>query len=184
MQNKRQKARRNKPMTQAEQRTYMATYLKNQGTWKPTQLKKLTFAELKEEFEKLSEKSRKKASTESSKKQKDYWNLMRMLSSQNQLAQASELKPTLDAQVQGHGPPDIFHTGSWRYYDTCRVHCLNLESTDIYMLKERRYPLPADVCQAMLSKKLQMLKMKLLDGTTDEVCYQLLKMIEKQAGLR
>ncbi|GKB34982.1 hypothetical protein Tco_0879924 [Tanacetum coccineum] len=47
------KARRNKPMTQAEQRTYMATYLKNQGTWKPTQLKKLTFAELKEEFEKL-----------------------------------------------------------------------------------------------------------------------------------
>ncbi|GJR73788.1 putative ribonuclease H-like domain-containing protein [Tanacetum coccineum] len=47
------KARRNKPMTQAEQRTYMATYLKNQGTWKPTQLKKLTFDELKTEFEKL-----------------------------------------------------------------------------------------------------------------------------------
>ncbi|GJV72242.1 hypothetical protein Tco_1492237 [Tanacetum coccineum] len=29
-----------------------------------------------------------------------------------------------------------------------------------------------------------MLKMKLLDGTMDEVCYQLLKMIEKQAGIR
>ncbi|GJU35947.1 hypothetical protein Tco_1184301 [Tanacetum coccineum] len=32
--------------------------------------------------------------------------------------------------------------------------CLTLES-DIYMLTERRYPLPADVCQAMLDKKLQ-----------------------------
>ncbi|GJR66252.1 hypothetical protein Tco_0012317 [Tanacetum coccineum] len=41
----------------------------------------------------------------------------------------------------------------------------------------RKYPLSKDACQVML-------KMKLLDGTTDEVCYQLLKMIEKQAGLR
>ncbi|GJS55487.1 hypothetical protein Tco_0628849 [Tanacetum coccineum] len=41
----------------------------------------------------------------------------------------------------------------------------------------RKYPLSKDACQ-------EMLKMKLLDGTTDEVCYQLLKMIEKQAGLR
>ncbi|GKE04369.1 hypothetical protein Tco_1396387, partial [Tanacetum coccineum] len=63
---------------------------------------------------------------------------------------------------------------SWRYYDTCRVHCLNLESADIYMLTERRYPLPADVCQAMLSKKLQ-------GDKKDEACYQLLKLIEKQA---
>ncbi|GJX60345.1 hypothetical protein Tco_0291735 [Tanacetum coccineum] len=33
---------------------------------------------------------------------------------------------------------------SWRYYDTCRVHCLNLESMDIYMLSERKYPLSAE----------------------------------------
>ncbi|GJV93377.1 hypothetical protein Tco_1541190 [Tanacetum coccineum] len=42
----------------------------------------------------------------------------------------------------------------WRYYDTCRVHCLTLESADIYMLTERRYPIQAYVCQAMLDKKL------------------------------
>ncbi|GJU68833.1 hypothetical protein Tco_1255092 [Tanacetum coccineum] len=53
------KARRNKHMTQAEQRTYMSTYLKKQGTWKLTQLKKLTFTELKEEFEKLTPKKQK-----------------------------------------------------------------------------------------------------------------------------
>ncbi|GJY26891.1 hypothetical protein Tco_0401617 [Tanacetum coccineum] len=34
---------------------------------------------------------------------------------------------------------------SWRYYDTCRVHCLNLESMDVYMLSDRKYPLSAEM---------------------------------------
>ncbi|GJY64690.1 hypothetical protein Tco_0466150 [Tanacetum coccineum] len=66
---------------------------------------------------------------------------------------------------------------SWRYYDTCRVHCLNLESMDIYMLIERQYPLSAEICKAMLDKKLQ-------GGKPDENCYKMLKMMEKQAGIR
>ncbi|GJX78805.1 hypothetical protein Tco_0326954 [Tanacetum coccineum] len=66
---------------------------------------------------------------------------------------------------------------SWRYYETCRVHCLNLDSADIYMLEERKYPLSANVCQTML-------KMKILDGKMNEDCYKLLKMMEKQAGVR
>ncbi|GJX28536.1 hypothetical protein Tco_0236615 [Tanacetum coccineum] len=66
---------------------------------------------------------------------------------------------------------------NWRYYPSCAVHCLTLEASTIYMLADRKYPLSKDACQVML-------KMKLLDGTMDEVCYQLLKMIEKQAGLR
>ncbi|GKA21971.1 hypothetical protein Tco_0707933 [Tanacetum coccineum] len=66
---------------------------------------------------------------------------------------------------------------SWRYYDTCRVHCLNLESMDIYMLIERQYPLSAEVCKAMLDKKLQ-------GGKPDENCYKMLKMMEKQAGAK
>ncbi|GJZ38450.1 hypothetical protein Tco_0585013 [Tanacetum coccineum] len=65
----------------------------------------------------------------------------------------------------------------WRYYDACRVHCLNLESVDIYMLIERKYPLSAEVCKAMLDKKLQ-------GGKPNEDCYKLLKMMEKQAGIR
>ncbi|GJS80846.1 hypothetical protein Tco_0747387 [Tanacetum coccineum] len=44
---------------------------------------------------------------------------------------------------------------SWRYYDTYRVHYLSLESMDIYMLIERQYHLSAEVCKAMLDKKLQ-----------------------------
>ncbi|GJZ14654.1 putative ribonuclease H-like domain-containing protein [Tanacetum coccineum] len=66
---------------------------------------------------------------------------------------------------------------SWRYYDKCEVHCLTLEACTIYMLADRKYPLSKDACQVML-------KMKLLDGKMNEVCYKLLKMIEKQAGIR
>ncbi|GJW58746.1 hypothetical protein Tco_0105477, partial [Tanacetum coccineum] len=65
----------------------------------------------------------------------------------------------------------------WRYYDACRVHCLNLESADVYMLIERKYPLSAEVCKAMLDKKLQ-------GGKPDEDCYKFLKMMEKQAGAK
>ncbi|GKE49398.1 hypothetical protein Tco_1480656, partial [Tanacetum coccineum] len=65
----------------------------------------------------------------------------------------------------------------WRYYGACRVHCLNLESTDIYMLTERSYPLSVEVCKAMLDKKL-------LGGIMNEDCYKLLKLMEKQAGLK
>ncbi|GKB90718.1 hypothetical protein Tco_0962990, partial [Tanacetum coccineum] len=66
---------------------------------------------------------------------------------------------------------------SWRYYDKCEVRCLTLEACSIYMLADRKYPLSKDACQVML-------KMKLLDGKMNEVCYKLLKMIEKQAGVR
>ncbi|GJX82085.1 hypothetical protein Tco_0331566, partial [Tanacetum coccineum] len=66
---------------------------------------------------------------------------------------------------------------SWRYYESCRVHCLNLESMDVYMLIERTYPLSAEMCKAMLDKKLQ-------GGKPDENCYKMLKMMEKQAGAK
>ncbi|GJZ62674.1 hypothetical protein Tco_0618811 [Tanacetum coccineum] len=43
--------RRNKPMTQAQQRTYMCNYIKNIGSHTLQQLKKLSFDEIKELFE-------------------------------------------------------------------------------------------------------------------------------------
>ncbi|GJT27971.1 hypothetical protein Tco_0908246 [Tanacetum coccineum] len=49
----RARAQRNKPMTQLQLRTYMMNYLKNQETWKLSQLKNLSFEEVKEEFDKL-----------------------------------------------------------------------------------------------------------------------------------
>nr|GEW82877.1 integrase, catalytic region, zinc finger, CCHC-type, peptidase aspartic, catalytic [Tanacetum cinerariifolium] len=44
-------AKRNKPMTQAQQRAYMSTYIKNVGSYTLNQLKKLTFDEIKKLFE-------------------------------------------------------------------------------------------------------------------------------------
>ncbi|GJR80366.1 hypothetical protein Tco_0151151 [Tanacetum coccineum] len=287
----RAKARRSKPMTQSKLRNYMMNCLKNQGTWKLTQLKKLSFEEVKEEFDKLVKQ------TEISKKQriddKD-------VSVEEKVTEVKEEEPVIrtgkrkkqkarkginvDKSPQGDSETDeeesveamnptpldtksnivanwkIFQQGersiyqiirangadtvymsfgamlkdftredlielyrlvmqkygtnrpedvydrvlwsdlrtmfdpplnedaiwslplqqkiiSWRYYDKCEVHCLTLEACSIYMLADRKYPLSKDACQVML-------KMKLLDGKMNEVCYKLLKMIEKQAGVR
>ncbi|GJT01113.1 putative ribonuclease H-like domain-containing protein [Tanacetum coccineum] len=49
----RARAKRNRPMTQSQLKTYMMNYLKNQGTWKLSQMKNLSFEEVKKEFDKL-----------------------------------------------------------------------------------------------------------------------------------
>ncbi|GKD98044.1 hypothetical protein Tco_1381941, partial [Tanacetum coccineum] len=41
----------------------------------------------------------------------------------------------------------------------------------------RKYPLSTEICKAMLDKKLQ-------GGKPDEDCYKMLKMMEKQPGIR
>ncbi|GJY00576.1 hypothetical protein Tco_0357594 [Tanacetum coccineum] len=73
------------------------------------------------------------------------------------------------------GPEDKLEKGFWKCL-RIMVHCLNLESLDVYMLSERKYPLSAEVCQTML-------KMKLLDGKMNEDCYRLLKMMENSPCL-
>ncbi|GKF85423.1 hypothetical protein Tco_0253250, partial [Tanacetum coccineum] len=73
--------------------------------------------------------------------------------------------------IRKHGmnePEDEFEKKLWEYLKNI-VHCLNLESMDIYMLIEGKYPLYVEVCKAMLDKKLQ-------GGKPDEDCYNLLKM--------
>ncbi|GKA50450.1 hypothetical protein Tco_0743523 [Tanacetum coccineum] len=270
----RARAKRNKPMTQSQLRTYMMNYLKNQGTWKLSQLKNLSFEEVKDEFDKLVKqvesfapinfeatkdslkrfgeelqtKTSKRLKSDEAKddeptkqtgkrrKQmarkglhtdldKDDSEDSDEASEQDDSASGTKIpinpvpvamkSPSIatykiikqgERGVYGmNGPEDelekvlwgylknMFEEPlstdpiwsllgqqriiSWRYYDTCRVHCLNLESMDIYMLIERQYPLSAEVCKAMLDKKLQ-------GGKPDEDCYKLLKWMEKQAGIR
>ncbi|GKG21411.1 hypothetical protein Tco_0384006, partial [Tanacetum coccineum] len=64
----RARAKRSKPMTQSQLRIYMKNYLKNQGTWKLSQLKNLSFEEIKEEFDKLVKQSDEAKDDESTKK--------------------------------------------------------------------------------------------------------------------
>ncbi|GKG15594.1 hypothetical protein Tco_0357917, partial [Tanacetum coccineum] len=44
-------AKRNKPMTQAQQRTYMSNYIKNMGNYTLKQLQRLSFDNIKDLFE-------------------------------------------------------------------------------------------------------------------------------------
>ncbi|GJU01305.1 hypothetical protein Tco_1111643 [Tanacetum coccineum] len=284
----RARAKRNKPMTQSQLKTYMMNYLKNQGTWKLSQLKNLSFEEVKEEFDKLVKQTKttkrlkddEAKDAEPAKKSgkrrkqmarkglhtdldKDDSEGSNEVSEQDDsvsgtkipinpvpVAMKSPSIATYKIIKQGEkgvyqivredgtdivyinfgamlkdisrddltelyrivmnrygmdGPEDelekvfwkylknMFEEPlstdpiwsllsqqriiSWRYYDTCRVHCLNLESMDIYMLIERKYPLSAEICKTMLNKKLQ-------GGKPDEDCYKMLKMMEKQAGIR
>ncbi|GJT42398.1 retrotransposon protein, putative, ty1-copia subclass [Tanacetum coccineum] len=257
----RAKAKRNKPMTQSQLKTYMMNYLKNQGTWKLTQLKKLSFEEVKKEFDKLVKqvesfapisfeatkdslkrfgeelqtKTPKRLKEDKDDEAKDDEPTKKSGKRRKQMARKgmhtsvdkndSEIHAMKTPSVatykiikQGEkgvyqivredgtdivyinfgammksisrddltelyrivmnrygmdGPEDKLEKGfwkclrimfeeplstdsiwseigqqkivSWRYYDTCRVHCLNLESMDIYMLSDRKYPLSAEL---------------------------------------
>ncbi|GJZ28227.1 hypothetical protein Tco_0572874 [Tanacetum coccineum] len=221
----RAKAKRNKPMTQTQLKTYMMNYLKNQGTWKLAQLKKLRFEEVKEEFDKLVKLSYRQRLQKRLKEDKDdeakddginkevgkrrkhmsrkgmryksmktpsvatykiikqgekgvyqivredgtdivYINFGAMLKSISR-DDLTELYRIVMNRYGMNGPEDKLEKGfwkclrimfeeplstdsiwselgqqkiiSWRYYDTCRVHCLNLESMEVYMLSERKY---------------------------------------------
>ncbi|GJT90083.1 hypothetical protein Tco_1078928 [Tanacetum coccineum] len=187
----------------------MMNYLKNQGTWKLSQLKNLSFEEVKEEFDKLVKQVESfapinfgmqllKIKTRKRRKQMARKGLHTDLdkddskdsdesSEHNNSALGTKIPINL-VPVAMKSPSiatyKIIKQGergqqriiSLRYYDTCRVYYLNLESMDIYMLIERQYPLSAEVCKAMLDKKLQ-------GGKPDEDCYKMLKMMEKHSGI-
>ncbi|GJS15542.1 hypothetical protein Tco_0410014 [Tanacetum coccineum] len=290
------KAKRSKPMTQAQQREYMSTFIKNQSSWKLSQLKKLSFEELKTEFEKLMKsiesfvpmetEARVKRhglqlEQETSKKQKidiedasitkgkdevvkeeeaevpvkktgmrrkqkarkginidktaqDEFNKEREAYVKDKVKDASsESEIGVDVIPTATKPPTIVNwkiisqssqkaayqiirkDGSDKIYmsfgailkDFSRDELVKLyrlvikkyganRPEDMYdrvlwgdlktmfdpplsddAIWNRKYLLSKDACQVML-------KMKLLDGIMDEVCYQLLKMIKKQAGIR
>ncbi|GJU59099.1 putative reverse transcriptase domain-containing protein, partial [Tanacetum coccineum] len=80
-----------------------------------------------------------------------------------------------------NGPEDELERVFWKYLKDMFEEPLSTDpiwkSMDVYMLIERTYPLSAEMCKVMLDKKLQ-------GGKPDENCYKMLKMMEKQAGIR
>ncbi|GJU61243.1 hypothetical protein Tco_1243078, partial [Tanacetum coccineum] len=60
----------------------------------------------------------------------------------------------------------------WKLYDSCGVHFLEMQSMQIYMLVEKRYPLTPPTITDMLNKKL-------LVDYFSKMTYQLLKLLTK-----
>nr|GEY05276.1 hypothetical protein [Tanacetum cinerariifolium] len=60
----------------------------------------------------------------------------------------------------------------WKLYDFCRVHSSMMQSMQIYMLVEKKYPLTPHSLSMMLEKKLQI-------DYESEIAYQLCKLIKK-----
>ncbi|GJX25891.1 hypothetical protein Tco_0232187 [Tanacetum coccineum] len=93
----------------------------------------------------------------------------------------TELYRLVIKKYEANKPAEMYDRLLWgdlkTMFDPPLIHCLTLDASTIYMLVDRKYPLSKDACQAMLN-------MKLLDGSKDEMCNQLLKMIEKQARIR
>ncbi|GJV78646.1 hypothetical protein Tco_1514516 [Tanacetum coccineum] len=227
----------------------MSTFIKNQSSCKLTQLKKLTFEELKTEFEKLVKsierfvpmetKERVKRQgvqleQESSKKQKTIRKVpvIEESASEPVIVKEEEIEKLVKKRgkikkqkarkgihiIPQTGQKAVYQIirrdGSYKIYMSFGAILKDFsrdDLTELYRLVikkyganrpeemydrvlwgdlktmfdpplsddaiwDRKYPLSKDACQVML-------KMKLLDGTMDEVCYQLLKMIEKQDGL-
>ncbi|GKA60288.1 hypothetical protein Tco_0759695 [Tanacetum coccineum] len=178
----RARAKRNKPMTQSQDETYMMNYLKNQGTWKLSQLKSLSFEEIKKEFDKLVKQVESfapinfeatKASFKKNLVIRDSGQFSKRLRDDEEYEVVCKKESVTGTKLHylvlyGDGPEDELE----------RVHCLNLESMDVYMLIERTYPLSAEMCKAMLDKKLQ-------GGKPDEnLLTKMLNNEEKQAGFR
>ncbi|GJX13584.1 hypothetical protein Tco_0205342, partial [Tanacetum coccineum] len=210
----RARAKRNKPMTQSQLKTYMMNYLKNQGDLEPTKKsgkrrkqmarKGLHTSVDKDDSEGSDEDSEQDDSVTGAYQivREDgtdvmYINFGAML----KVISRDDLTELYRIVMNRYGmdrPEDelekvfwkylknVFEEPlctdpiwselgqqriiCWRYYESCRVHCLNLESMDIYMLIERTYPLSFEMCKAMLNKKLQ-------GGKPDENCYKILKMM-------
>ncbi|GJX15435.1 hypothetical protein Tco_0216267 [Tanacetum coccineum] len=151
-----------------------------------TQLKKLTFDELKTEFEKLVKSIENLVPMEADERVK-----RQGVQLEQEFSKKQKIKDVPEEKKYGKNrPEEMYDRVLWGDLKTMfdpplsddaiwslPIHCLTLDASSIYMLADRKYPLSKDACQVML-------KMKLLDGTKDEVCYQLLKMIEKQEGIR
>ncbi|GJX58418.1 hypothetical protein Tco_0289808 [Tanacetum coccineum] len=159
----RAEAKRNKPMTPAQQKAYMSTYIKNQkGGYFIKQLKSLFFEQRlkragQEVFKETAKRQKIKEASgsseeQSAKKEKEL--------SEEELQKLMMIVPVeevyveaLQVELKRLFEPDIddilwklqryMHDPlTWRLYDTCGVHHVSTDrGHDIFMLVEKDYPL-------------------------------------------
>ncbi|GJS47248.1 putative ribonuclease H-like domain-containing protein [Tanacetum coccineum] len=165
----RAEAKRNKPMTQAQQKTYMSDYIKNQEGVQ--RLKRASQKVLEEpaQRQKIGKASR-SSEEQSAEKEKEV--------SEEELQKLLVIVPVEEVYIEAlqvlwvelkrlFEPDDDDDTLwklqrymhdplKWRLYDTCGVHHVSTErGHDIFMLVEKDYPLTRALMTVMLANKLQ-----------------------------
>nr|GEV17687.1 RNA-directed DNA polymerase, eukaryota, reverse transcriptase zinc-binding domain protein [Tanacetum cinerariifolium] len=145
---KRVEEKRNKPPTQAQQRTYMSTYIKNMGGYTLKQLRNTLLKKPRsgegssKEGESLKRPAEEELRQEQQKKQKVKEDL-----SQERLQQMMVIIPEQGIHVQAL---------QTKLYDWCEVHHIStIDGHDIFMLVEQEYPLSRGALLMMLVQKLQ-----------------------------
>ncbi|GJW01843.1 hypothetical protein Tco_1557094 [Tanacetum coccineum] len=191
------KEKRNKPPTQAQQRTYMSNYIKHIGGYTLQQLRGYSFDEIKNLFEIIMRRvhtfvpieseiervipelaagsskrdAEEELDQESSKRQKT-------VLEQGMNVEALQTKyPIIDWEIYTEGIRKYkhIHDLTWRLYDSCGVYHVSTDKgIDIYMLVEKKYPLSRGTLT-------QMLVAKLLVDQDNEMSKELLRKIFMQA---
>ncbi|GJZ96726.1 hypothetical protein Tco_0669060 [Tanacetum coccineum] len=176
------KAKRNKPMTQAQQRTYMSNYIKHMGK----QLLEVQKGDAEEELGQESSKRQKivpeegmniealqtkypiidwEVYTEGSRADDlvKLWSLVQERFNSTEPTEDKEIEIWVelkrlfepDADDELWKSQKYIHDVTWILYDTCGVHHVSTkDGVDIYMLVEREYPLSRGVLTQMLVAKL------------------------------
>ncbi|GJS87672.1 hypothetical protein Tco_0770308 [Tanacetum coccineum] len=156
----------------------------NQGTWKLSQLKKLSFEEVKEEFDKLvkqvesfapisfeATKANDEPTRKSGRRKQMERKGMHTSVDKNDSEDSDEVGEHEESTTGTETPINLVPVAM-------KTPSIGMDGPEDKLEKDfgNKYPLSAEVCQTML-------KMKLLDGKMNEDCYRMLKMMEKQAGL-
>ncbi|GKE64183.1 hypothetical protein Tco_1518344, partial [Tanacetum coccineum] len=161
---KRAEEKRNKPLIQAQQRTYMSNYIKHMGSHTLQQWRRYSFDKLKELFE----TTMKNVNTFTPMKTDDRRRASELAAEErfSSTEPTDDKEITLWVELKRVFEPDandelwklqryMHDPLKWRLYDTCRVHHVSTErGHDIFMLVEKDYPLSKGVLMLMLINKL------------------------------
>ncbi|GJX41204.1 hypothetical protein Tco_0256194 [Tanacetum coccineum] len=145
--------KRNKPPTQAQQRKIMCTYLKNMEGKKLKDLKNKSFDSIhqmlksfdREDLEDLYKLVKARYGSTRPVESMDYplWNDLKIMFEPH-------VEDAIWRNQQG------YKVLEWKLYDSCGVHSLMMQSMQIYMPVEKRYPLtPPTITDILNNKKLQ-----------------------------
>ncbi|GJS48487.1 putative ribonuclease H-like domain-containing protein [Tanacetum coccineum] len=163
----------------------------NQGTWKLSQLKKLKFEEIKEEFDKFDDKDvpgYNETKVVESKGRRSRVKRRKKKEAKGKKKDISARQRTFYHIIRANGADTVYMSFGAMIKDFTREDLIEFIRTmfDPLSLKmlfgayhfNKRWSIQCQkACQVML-------EIEALDGKMNEVCYKLLKMIEKQAGIR